>query len=254
MKLPKAVLFDLDDTLAESFCPPVPDMIMLLRQLLDMVPVAILSGASYERVQKDLIVPLEDHPHIERLFVFPNSAAQCYVSRDGVWHMEYNFALTVDERARISSSINASITELGIKAEDPHYRSQIINREVQIAYAGVGIDAPMAVKRAWDPDQMKRKKLNAALQSRLPEFEIMIGGTTTIDITRKGINKAYGVEWLAKRLGLPPSEMLFIGDTLYKGGNDAVVIPTGIQIRLVANPAETAQVIDELLSDFAKGH
>jgi hypothetical protein len=77
---------------------------------------------------------------------------------------------------------------------------------------------------------------------------VLIGGKTTIDITRAGVDKAFGVRWLSERLNIPPQAMLFVGDALYEGGNDAVVIPTGIQTRSVTGPSETAKIIDDLLS------
>jgi hypothetical protein len=42
--------------------------------------------------------------------------------------------------------------------------------------------------------------------------------------------------------------MLYVGDALYPGGNDEVVILTGVQTRAVANPTETETIIDEILA------
>ena len=78
-----------------------------------------------------------------------------------------------------------------------------------------------------------------------------MGGMTTVDITHKGINKAYGVRWLSEKLGIPAGEMLYVGDALFEGGNDIVVIPTGIQTRSVSGPPETLAVIEELLKACA---
>ena len=78
------------------------------------------------------------------------------------------------------------------------------------------------------------------------------GGRTAIDITQKGVDKASGVTWLAKRLGMEEKDMLFVGDELYEGGNDACVIPTGIQTVEVSSPKETAVVIDQILAACAK--
>ena len=53
-------------------------------------------------------------------------------------------------------------------------------------------------------------------------------GTTTIDITRKGIDKDFGIRKLSERLGIPPERMVYVGDALFPGGNDAIVKETGI--------------------------
>ena len=246
MKCPRAALFDLDDTLAESFQPPSSDMIEKLRALLEHIPVVIITAAGFKRIQREFFEHLADSPHISRLTVFPNSAAQCYRYTDGAWNLEYNLALSKEDRERIKTAVDEAVVETGI-IEPSEYVPAILDREVQIAFAALGLKAPLPAKEAWDPDQSKRKKLKALLEQRIPEFEILIGGMTTIDITTKGVNKAYGVNYFAKRLGAKPSEMLYVGDALYEGGNDYVVIPTGIQTRSVTGPADTLKVIDELL-------
>jgi hydroxymethylpyrimidine pyrophosphatase-like HAD family hydrolase len=90
-------------------------------------------------------------------------------------------------------------------------------------------------------------KLREYLMPLLPAYEIAVGGATSVDVVQKGIDKAYGVRKLAELLGLEVTQMLYIGDDLQEGGNDAVVIPTGIQTRVVKNPTETAQIIKSIL-------
>src|SRR5262249_30262844 len=152
----------------------------------------------------------------------------CYAYENGSWKELYDLSLSVEERERIKKAIADAVKEIDIG--DPRYEALTIDREAQIAYAAIGLQASLEDKKSWDPDQSKRRKLKEAIEKRLPDFEVRIGGMTTIDITKKGVSKAYGVEWFAKRLGVAASEMLFVGDALYEGGNDEVVIPTGIQI------------------------
>lgn len=243
--LPRAALFDLDDTLAESFQPPSAETVSLLGKLLQKMPVAILSAAGWPRIEHEFLDPLAQFQHIDRFFVFPNSSAQCFAYENGAWKEVYNLGLSDDERKRVKDAIEEALGEADIL--DPTYPPLIIDRDAQIAYAAVGLDAPPEVKKGWDPDQSKRKKLKGAIEKRVPDVEVRIGGMTTIDITKKGISKAYGVEWLSKHLDIPASEMLFVGDALYPGGNDEVVVPTGIQTRSTSGPEETERIIQELL-------
>jgi hypothetical protein len=83
----------------------------------------------------------------------------------------------------------------------------------------------------------------------LPEFDVKTGGSTSIDVTRPGINKAYGVRKISEHLGIPIGEMLYIGDALFPGGNDAVVKETGIPTQQTSGPDETAEMIRALLRD-----
>lgn len=248
MTFPRAALFDLDDTLALSFQAPTPDMIVRLARLLDRIPLAIISAAGFPRIERDFLDMMSASTHLERFYIFPNSSAECYAWQEGAWRMVYDFTLTAPEREKIVEALVESIKETGIIDPHPKYEPRIIDRDVQIAYAALGLDATEEDKLAWDPDQAKRSLLKTAIEKRISEFEVLIGGKTSVDITRKGINKAYGVHWLAKHLNIPASEMLYVGDALYPGGNDAVVIPTGIVTHSVDGPADTAKIIDELLS------
>lgn len=244
---PHAVIFDLDDTLAESFQPPAPEMIARLAALLERMPVAIISGAKFERIKSEVLDRLADSPHVRNLSVLSDNAAQAYIYSGASWERAYTNEFTTDEQTRIEITIREAVAESGILGQNPKYEPDLLKDPTQLRYATLGTKALADDKKNWDPDMSKRRKLQELLRSRLPECEVSIGGKTTIDITKKGINKAYGINWLSHRLAFAPSEMLFVGDALYDGGNDAVVIPTGIQTRAVSKPSETAEIIDELL-------
>ncbi|TSC85538.1 MAG: membrane-associated protein [Parcubacteria group bacterium Gr01-1014_8] len=252
LKSPRAVLFDLDDTLAESWQPPTPDMVDKLSRLLEHVPVAILSSAGFTRIEKAFLPALEKHPHAKRLYVFSNASAEAHMLEDGSWKSQYHMKFTGEERTKVVAAVKEALGEVKIIDENPKYRPEILERDSKIVFTACGLEATQAEKRAWDPDMTKRKKLKEALHKRLPEFELGIGGTTTIDITPKGINKAYGALWLAKNLGVQPKEMLFIGDAIYPGGNDYTVMEAGVDTRQVQNPAETELLIDKLLETLEK--
>lgn len=239
MLTPKAVLFDLDDTLAESFQPPTASMKEKLGRLLHAMPVGILTAAGFGRLEKDFLRDMESSSSISNLYLLPNSSAQAYTWNNG-WNEEYSIVLSKEERHAIRAAIESV-------AKNPDPRALILDKEVEIAYVALGMDAPLSEKRAWDPSQEKRKALKKALDAAIPGYEIRIGGMTTIDITKQGVNKAYGVRWLSERLGIPTTDMLFVGDALYEGGNDAVVISTGIRTQSVTGPDETERIIDLIL-------
>ena len=148
----------------------------------------------------------------------------------------------------IQTALEEATAKAGILEDHPPYGPQFVDYEGYLAFSALGIDAPIDVRRSWDPDGEKRKKVRALLQERLPEFDIFIGGLTTIDVTQKGINKSYGIRWYTEHLGIAATDILYMGDALYEGGNDAVVIPTGVQTHLVSGPADTESRIDEILA------
>lgn len=247
MKCPRAAVFDLDNTLARSFEAPAPAMTRGVEDILRHMPVAIISAASFERMQKHLLPGFSPSVNSTHLYLLPVNGAGCYAFEEGSWHPQYHFEFTEKERAAILSALRESIEETGVGAGSPKYGEQIVDYKGYIAYTALGLNATREEKDSWDPDCSKRNMLRQALQKKIPEFDVYIGGKTSVDIMCKGINKAYGVLWLAKHLSILPQDMLFVGDALYPGGNDAVVIPTGIPTIQVAGPHDTKTVIDEIL-------
>lgn len=104
----------------------------------------------------------------------------------------------------------------------------------------------MEEKKTWDPDFVKRKKIKAILDQRIPEFSIRMGGTTSLDVTKPGIDKAYGINKLKEILGIELSEMIFIGDALFPEGNDYPVKQTGVVSISVRDPHETKRIIETI--------
>jgi len=243
---PRAAIFDIDDTLTESFKPPKPSTLEKLRALLDVMPVAIMSAAGFARVETEFLPELTKSPNIRNLYIFPNSTAECYSWNGSGWKREYDNELSEDERTRIKQAITESARDTGVLNDVFPRGPQMIDRGAQIAFAVLGLEASDEAKKSWDVDKTKRTALKKTLEEKIPEFEILIGGRTTIDITKKGINKSHGVRWLARRLNVEPQEMLYVGDALYRGGNDSVVIPTGVQTLATSGPLETEGIIDEL--------
>ena len=246
-RAPTAVLFDLDETLSPSFQAIAPSMAVRLSALSTRLPVSIISGAGFERIERDVIAQLSG-ADFTNFFIFPNSSAECYSYKDGSWIQEYGLNLTDEERGRITATLQQGERELPDVVSAPLYGRRIVDRGAQIAFTIVGESAPADIKASWDPDRAKRLRIREYLAERLPEFDILTGGASTVDITKRGVNKTCGVLWLAKKLGCPASEMLYVGDALYKWGNDEIVISTGIETRLISGPSETEKVIDELLS------
>src|SRR3989344_5478696 len=101
-------------------------------------------------------------------------------------------------------------------------------------------DAPLSTKE-------KRERMINVLKRSLPGFSMRIGGTTSIEVTKAGIDKAYGLKKLMERAGVSKEKILYVGDKLFKGGNDAPVLTLGIECRTVKNPEETKKIIMKLL-------
>jgi hypothetical protein len=122
------------------------------------------------------------------------------------------------------------------------------NRGSQITFSALGQQAPLAEKEKWDPDFAKRKRMQALLQSYIPEFSVRLGGTTSIDINKPGIDKAYGIRKLRDLLGIQIEEMIFVGDAIFPGGNDYPPKEIGVDSICVRDTHECKRVIESIIA------
>ena len=89
--------------------------------------------------------------------------------------------------------------------------------------------------------------MQVLLARLIPEFSVRLGGTTSIDITRPGIDKAYGIAKLEEILGIKRDEMLFVGDAVFPGGNDYPVKEVGVLSIQVRDQNETKRIIEAVV-------
>jgi phosphomannomutase len=245
---PKLMAFDLDGTLAESKQPLTAQMASTLARLTQTMPMAVMSGAAFTQFEKQFLTALPADTNLSNLYIFPTNAAQCYVYKSGAWSAIYDFAFTPEEVTTIRQTIAASLADVPHTIPTQLWGEQIEDRGAQVSYSVLGQQAPVEEKTKWKAEHNnERIALHATLVQRLPELSISMGGLTTIDITRKGITKAFGIQKLSEMTGISISDMLYVGDALDPGGNDAVVIPTGVPTHQVSNPADTATLIEEIL-------
>jgi len=135
-----------------------------------------------------------------------------------------------------------------LKTPDKVWGEVIEDRGSQITYSALGQEAPLKEKVKWDPGFTKRKKIKAILDTLIPEFSVRLGGSTSIDLTKPGIDKAYGIRKLRDILGIAIEEMIYIGDALFPGGNDYPAEQAGCASIRVRDPDETKAVIEAIIA------
>jgi len=242
------VAFDLDDTLAVSKSTIDERMAELLVRLLAEVEVCIISGGRFEQFESQVLRHLDiPAPLRSRLHLMPTCGTRYYCWRDGGWARVYAEDLTADQKDAIISVLTEGAHELGLWEATP-WGEIIEDRGSQITFSALGQSAPPERKYAWDPDGTRRQSLRAYVAARLPEFEVRAGGSTSIDVTRKGIDKAYGIGKLLHTLKVGIGDVLFVGDRLEEGGNDYPVRAMGVTCVAVANWHETAAYVEGLLA------
>jgi phosphomannomutase len=241
------VAFDLDDTLAPSKSSLDPRMAALLADLLVVVPVCVISGGQFWQFKSQLIagLPASAVPMFGRLYLLPTCGTQYYSYSDG-WQQQYAENLTAEEKRLALSSVESCAKRLGLW-ESKTWGPILEDRGSQITFSALGQDAPVEAKKTWDPTGAKKESLRAAVAPLLPELEVRSGGSTSIDITRKGIDKAYGIRKLAELTSIPIARMLFVGDRLDEGGNDYPVKATGVRTHAVTDWEDTANFVAKFL-------
>lgn len=244
------IIFDLDGTLTASKSNLKPDMAQLLEKLLEKKKVAVIGGGSYKQFRNQFVDYLNIREGLlSNLFLFPTCSTAFYRYKDGEWKKIYEEALSKEEKEKIFNAFEKTFSELNYKHPEKTYGKIIEDRISQITFSALGQKAPLEEKQKWDPNAEKRKRIKSVLEKYIPEFEIRIGGTTSIDVTKKGIDKAYGIRQIEKHLGIPKNKMLFIGDALFPGGNDWPVKETGVECIAIKGVEECKKVIKKIIEE-----
>jgi HAD superfamily hydrolase (TIGR01484 family) len=242
----KLIVFDLDGTLAASKSPLDAEIASLLQGLLDIVEVAIISGGAWLQFERQVLSHLPHDACLEKLSILPTCGTQFFQFRGG-WKKLYAEDFTSDEKGKIVKALNEAVATAGFESEKT-WGQAVEDRGSQITYSALGQEAPLEEKVKWDFDFAKRKKIKAILDTLIPEFSVRIGGATSIDVTKLGIDKAYGIRKLRDTLGISLQEMIYIGDALFVGGNDYPAKQIGVASIPIQNPNETKRVIEAMIA------
>jgi len=249
----RIVAFDLDDTLAPSKSPLSSQMARVLADLLAVRSVCIISGGRFEQFATQVLRRLPDDADLSELHLMPTCGTRYLRHVDGEWQQVYAHDLPDDRKAAAIEALERQARALGLWEPDDRVAGpRIEDRGSQITYSALGQRAAVDDKKRWDPDGGKRERLRAAVAAELPDLEVRSGGSTSIDITAKGIDKAYGIAALAKQTGIGLDEMLFVGDRLMPGGNDYPVAELGVRCHAVEGPEQTVAFLGRLIPLLAQ--
>ena len=241
------LIFDLDGTLAPSKEKPSDSMLAVLCEALKYFKIAVISGASFEQFQKQLVahLPCTD---LSNLLLAPTNGSAIYIFSNNEWVCLEKSVLEESDKKEIFDVVKNTMDKFQIPFDDT-YGTQIEDRKTQITFSGLGSRAPISIKANWDKDASKRLEMANYIKEQLPEFEVRVGGMTSIDITAKGFDKATAIIKIEKYLNLNTDEILFMGDALFPGGNDEPAKSTGVDTLQVSVPEDTEKKILDLIEE-----
>ncbi len=250
------IAFDLDGTLAPSKSKLLPRMAALLNELLAKYQVCVISGGKYELFQRQVLSQLTTDPALlQKLHLMPTSGTRYYDynAATGDWQLNYAEDFTPAQKAEIIAALDAGLTQSGYRAAKT-YGETIEDRDSQVTLSILGQeivaelgDEGVAIKEAWDPTGAKKLEIRAIVAPMIPNFEVRAAGATSIDVTKPGVDKAYGMNKLMAATGLTKSDILFLGDKLNEGGNDYPVEQMGIDCIAVRSWEDTAYAVEALI-------
>jgi len=243
----KAIVCDMDGTLAESRRPASKKMIELIQKLSKKYQFFIISGGKLSLIEDQIINQLTDKK--THLHLMPTSGNQYYHYLDGKMEKVYKENMKTDDINLVIDAIMFCIHKFVLF---PKTYDQIEVRDSQVTFSILGRTAPQWAKKEYDPTGDRRKPFVEAiriyLDKREKDFEIRIGGTTSIDITYAGRHKGYGLDRIKEIFGFENDEILFFGDKCFWGGNDYEIARRVPHIQ-VMDEHECERIFDKMVND-----
>ena len=259
---PEIIVFDLDGTIAKSKQSLDEEMVNLLQKIIERGSlIVIISGAGYNQFAEQVLSTFEmfwegecSYRGFKNLILLPLNGSEVYLFEGfpAKWERVVSSDFSEREKQQIFDAFEEALSKSGYEPPKEMFGEQIEDRGGQITFSALGQKAPLELKKEYDPDHQKRLAIKMHLDDLLPDFEVRIGGTTSIDVNRKGRDKAYGLDLVLRNIiGQTYDQVipncLFVGDALFEGGNDESVKRLGIQCQQVASVSDTKSLVRNLL-------
>ena len=199
--------FDLDNTLARSKKPMKADMAECFSALTSLIDVAVITGGKYSLLQSQVVDRLSDHADKSKLHLMPTSGTRYYRWDGQRWGKVFSHDLSDEDRAKAKESLERNAREQGIWATHV-WGERIEDRGGQITFSALGQLAPVEAKEAWDPTNEKKNRLACAVAAELPNLEVRPGGSSSVDISQRGVDKSFAVRELADILDIEVGQIV----------------------------------------------
>lgn len=232
----KYIFFDLDNTLTRSRSPITPEMSALLLRLCKQHQVIVVSGADAKQIARQV------GPSLSGKYWSMGQSGNACIDKAGVliWENKMDWIQKYEVLDYVYHIFKKDIFSYKNKFD------LVQDRGCQISYSCIGHNEEVGKKEQFDPDKAKRLLLLKMFPFKSKTVEVKIAGTTCLDFYIKGSNKGKNIAALCKKMGWKKSESLYVGDALFKNGNDESVIGI-IPVKKVRDPSDTEIVIKELL-------
>lgn len=244
--------FDLDNTLACSKKPMLAPMAETFSKIVDLIPVAIITGGRLYLVKSQILDMVTEGTNLENLHIMPTNGTSYYrIDNKQSLKCVYEHKIEPNQAEHVISVMRECAESMGLwktSGDSMLWGEQIENRGSQITFSALGQLAPVEYKKAWDPEGKLKAQLVKRISQSLPNFAVRQGGDTSVDVYRRGDDKAQALLTLAKYCDLSIEKITFIGDHMEPGGNDYPTAFTGALAVRVKNPEDTLTLCTKVLN------
>lgn len=229
-------VLDKDGTLTQPRQALSPDMAVALLGLASaQAVVAVISGAEAYRLRDEVFAPLIARAGDERaghFYLIAENGAQMYqageAGLDPVDRLDLKQIIGAARFAKVLGIVEETRLKFGI-GDDPQ-RRHVVTDGSQIKLSALGNLVDEALRETFDPDGAKRAVWAQHVRARMTEeglsdesgliVDVIVSGTSSINLLARGVNKGHAIERLAARNGLDTQSVIYFGDRFGPGGND----------------------------------
>lgn len=234
----KVIAMDLDGTLTQHRQPLPKKNIDALKELSKKYKLIMVGAGQVERIFNQM----EKFP----IDIIGNYGMQygVYNKKTGAIDLVFNKAVDVDKK-QIEERVNYLRNKYGyteFKGDSVEFHPSGC-----ITFPILGTKADKDDKIAFDPDRKKRRKIYRKVCEVFSDYEVFVGGSSSFDMSPKGVNKYFALKDFAETNGYSEDEILFIGDDYGFGGNDEPVYLSNIPFLEIDNFETFSDKIKDLL-------
>jgi len=204
----KIYIFDVDGTLTPSRRRMTEDFEQFFSEWAQKNIFYLVSGSNLEKIKEQA----PDYILNFAAGIFPCGGNQLYINGNQVYNREFKPPQDLLDFLEEKLQNTEYTTKAGNHIED---RGSMLNFSI------VGRNCSLEQRMEYfeyDNSTGERASIANEINSKWEDFEAVIGGQISIDITPKGMNKSQVLSEIKKYFS--DEEYIFIGDRTMKGGND----------------------------------
>ena len=241
----KVFLFDNDGTLTVARRPIRGEMAETIVAFASRFKFAIVTGSPWHDMEEQMPPEILTNPNIDYWCNMGNT-----LYREGKEVYNANNVIDFDSFNPILQDILKNCPHQFHKSFPRHHE---IHANCAINFTMLGrppVGEPSLEDRAeyvaWDNEVGQRRWIIEYLNGKYPDYNISLGGQISVDIVKKGCDKAQVVKHYRDKY-----EIVYFGDRIYKTGNDNAVahevVDAGGSIYSVHGPEETMKIMQNLI-------